>query len=189
MKARIALGAGALAVTALVVVLVVKLRAQPADQASASAGGSEAGGAAAAGGAGGPRRMSSGASDASPLPTAAEVTASKERVESEHVRSPSHAPHILDNHFDAQPLREARKAMARGDYEAALKAAEDALAVEPSNNARVMAVMASCSLGNRAKAQAHADQLDEMRKSRVAVRCKKLGIEIQGARPVEETER
>jgi hypothetical protein len=187
-NARIALAAGALAVTALVVVLVVKIRANPAEQASASAAGAAGEESGTGGTAGGPRRMSSGVADAAPLPTPAEVAESKQRVESEHVRSPSHAPHILDNHLDAQPLREARKAMAKGDYEAALKAAEDALAVEPSNNARVMAVMAACSLGNRAKAQAHADQLDEMRKSRVAVRCKKLGIEIKGAKPIDDAE-
>jgi hypothetical protein len=183
-NARIGLAAGALAVTALVIFLVIKTRQGPDDQASAAAAtpGGEPGVAASAS----PRRMTAGPPDASALPTPSEVAESKERVEKEHVRSPSHAPQILDNHLDAQPLREARKAMQKGDYETALKAAEDALAVEESNNARVMAVMAACSLGNAAKAQAHADKLDDMRKSRVAVRCKKFGIEIKGARPPEE---
>lgn len=189
MNARVALGAGALAVSALVVLLVVKTRESPDDQASAAPGpaapaqGEEA---AAPGALPTPQRMAaSGPPDASPLPTPEEVAEAKARVEAEHVRSPSHAPHILDNNLDAQPLRVARKAMQKGDYETALKAAEDALAVEESNNARVMAVMAACSMGSRAKAQAHADKLDDMRKSRVAVRCKKFGIEIKGAKPIE----
>jgi hypothetical protein len=182
-NARIGLAAGALAVMVLVILLVIKTRQGPDDQASAAPATSVAEPAAA----GSPRRMTAGPPDASALPTPSEVSESKERVEEEHIRSPSHAPHILDNHLDAQPLREARKAMQKGDYETALKAAEDALAVEESNNARVMAVMAACSLGNRAKAQAHADKLDDMRKSRVAVRCQKFGIEIKGARPPDET--
>ena len=189
MNARIALGAGALAVTALVVVLVVKIRESPDDDASAATpvaakGEAEA---EATGAAPAPRRLSTdGPADASPLPTPAEVAESKERVESEHVRSPSHAPYILDNNLQAQPLKEARRAMQKGDYETALAAAEDALAVEPdSNNARVMAVMAACSLGSASKAQAHADKLDDMRKSRVAVRCQKFGIEIKGAKPID----
>lgn len=186
MNARVLLGAGGALVLGLVVLLVIKTRESPDDQASASA--SPAAGEPAAAPAGGPRAPArlAGPPDASPLPTPDEVAESKARVEAEHIRSPSHAPQILDNHLDAQPLREARKAMQRGDYETALQAAEDALAVEESNNARVMAVMASCSMGNRAKAQAHADKLDDMRKSRVAVRCKKFGIEIKGAQPIED---
>lgn len=188
MNARIALGAGALAVTALVVVLVVKIRESPDDDARAAAPVAAKGEAVeATGAAPAPRRLATdGPADASPLPTPAEVADSKERVESEHVRSPSHAPYILDNNLQAQPLKEARRAMQKGDYETALAAAEDALAVEPdSNNARVMAVMAACSLGSASKAQAHADKLDDMRKSRVAVRCQKFGIEIKGAKPID----
>lgn len=188
MNARIALGAGALAVAALIVVLVVKTRAgSPEETPSAAAPAARTGEAAAeSGSVAAPQRLSAdGPADASPLPTPAEVAEAKARVEAEHVRSPSHAPYILDNNLDAQPLRVARKAMQKGDYETALKAAEDALAVEESNNARVMAVMAACSMGSASKAQAHADKLDDMRKSRVAVRCQKFGIEIKGAKPVD----
>ena len=192
MNARIALGAGALAVTALVVVLVVKIRESPDDDASAAAPATARGepAAEATGTAPAPERMSSaGAADASALPTPAEVADSRARVEAEHVRSPSHAPYILDNNLQAQPLKEARRAMQKGDYETALAAAEDALSVEPdSNNARVMAVMAACSMGSASKAQAHADKLDDMRKSRVAVRCQKFGIEIKGAKPIDPEE-
>jgi hypothetical protein len=183
-SSRALLGAGALAVAALIVVLVIKTRQSPEHQASAEAATTTPSGAEPDPSS--PKRMSGGPPDAAALPSPAEVAESKARVEEEHIRSPSHAPQMLDNHLDAQPLREARKAMQKGDYDVALKAAEDALAVEESNNARVMAVMAACSLGNRAKAQAHADKLDDMRKSRVAVRCQKFGIEIKGARPPDE---
>ena len=192
MNARIGLAAGALVVAGLVVLLVIKTRESPNDQASAA---TTTGSAAPAGSeevaagsrpAAAPAQRPEGASDASALPTPEEVAAAKAEVEAEHVRSPSHAPQIRDDHLDAQPLREARKAMQKGDYETALEAAEAALAVEESNNARVMAVMAACSMGNKAKAQAHADKLDDMRKSRVAVRCQKFGIEIKGAKPLEE---
>ena len=189
MNPRIALAMGGVAVAALVGFLVIKTRESPDEQTSAAAAATTEHAAAEpeAAPVRPPQRMT-GPPDASPLPTPAEVAESKERVEEEHVRSPSHSPRMLDNHLDAQPLREARKAMQKGDYETALKAAEDALAVEESNNARVMAVMASCSMGNRAKAQAHADKLDDMRKSRVAVRCQKFGIEIKGAKPIEDGE-
>jgi len=192
-NARIGLAAGALVVAGLVVLLVIKTRESPDDQASAAA--PPPGAAAPAGGeesastrtAPAPQRLGAeGPRDASALPTAEEVAAAKAEVEAEHIRSPSHAPQIRDDHLDAQPLREARKAMQKGDYETALEAAEAALAVEESNNGRVMAVMAACSMGNKAKAQAHADKLDDMRKSRVAVRCQKFGIEIKGAKPIEE---
>ena len=187
MNARIGLAAGGVAVAALVGFLVIKTRESPEEQSSAvAAGTTERAADEAAPSPNRPPQRMSGPPDASPLPTPAEVAESKERVEEEHIRSPSHSPRMLDNHLDAQPLREARKAMQKGDYETALKAAEDALAVEESNNARVMAVMASCSMGNRAKAQAHADKLDDMRKSRVAVRCQKFGIEIKGAKPIED---
>lgn len=185
MNARIALAAGGLAVAGLVVFLVLKIRESPGEQASAAAGPAEESTTAGAAGSS-PRRMGGAAGTDSALPTPAEVAESKARVEREHIRSPSHAPFIRDNNLDAQPLRQARDAMRKGDYETALKSAEDALAVEESNNARVMAVMAACSMGNKAKAQAHADKLDDMRKSRVAVRCQKFGIEIEGARPIEE---
>jgi hypothetical protein len=186
-NARIGLAAGGLAVAGLVVFLVIKTREGADDQASAAtpgSGESESGAAAP----GSPRRMSVHQDAAHALPTPEEVAASKERVEREHIRSPSHAPYIKDNNLDAQPLRKARDAMRKGDYETALKAAEDALAVEESNNGRVMAVMAACSMGNKAKAQAHADKLDDMRKSRVAVRCQKFGIEIAGAKPLEDAD-
>jgi len=188
-NARIGLAAGGVAVAALVTFLVIKTRESPDDQANASAAseeGGESGGDPS--GAPAPRRMGEHRDAAGALPTPAEVAESKAQVEREHIRSPSHAPYIRDNNLDAQPLRQARDAMRKGDYEAALKAAEDALAVEESNNGRVMAVMAACSMGNKAKAQAHADKLDDMRKSRVAVRCQKFGIEIDGAKPIEETE-
>jgi hypothetical protein len=186
-NARIALAAGGLAVAGLVVFLVLKIRESPGDQASAGAGSAEESTAAGAGAAGSsPKRMGGAASTDSALPTPAEVAESKARVEREHIRSPSHAPFIRDNNLDAQPLRQARDAMRKGDYETALKSAEDALAIEESNNARVMAVMAACSMGNKDKAQAHADKLDDMRKSRVAVRCQKFGIEIEGARPIDD---
>jgi type IV secretory pathway VirB10-like protein len=185
-NARIGLAMGGVAVAALVAFLVIKTRETPDEQTSAAAATTErAAGETETASIPQPQRMT-GPADASPLPTPAEVAESRERVEEEHIRSPSHSPRMLDNHLDAQPLREARKAMQKGDYETALKAAEDALAVEESNNARVMAVMASCSMGNRAKAQAHADKLDDMRKSRVAVRCQKFGIEIKGAKPIDE---
>ncbi len=187
MNARIGLAAGGLAVAGLVAFLVIKTRESPDDDANAASpesGESESGAAAP----GAPRRMGMHRDAAAALPTPDEVAASRARVEREHIRSPSHSPDIRDNNLDAQPLRQARDAMRKGDYETALKAAEDALAVEESNNGRVMAVMAACSMGNKAKAQAHADKLDDMRKSRVAVRCQKFGIEIDGAKPIEEAE-
>ncbi len=184
--ARAGLAAGGALVAALVVVLVIKIRQSPeAEHANASPAPVESTEPAASPPAPAPRRMA-GPPDASPLPTPAEEAAARAEVEAEHVRSPSHSPQILDNHLDAQPLREARKAMQKGDYDTALKASEAALAVEDSNYARIMAVMAACSLGNRAKAQAHADKLDDMRKARVAARCQKFGIEIKGVKPVEE---
>lgn len=184
MSARIGLAAGGLAVAALVALLVIEIRQSPEGE-TASAGASPAPAEQASPGLpAAPRRMA-GQPDASPLPSPEEVAAAKAEVEAEHIRSPSHAPQILDNHLDAQPLREARKAMQKGDYDTALKAAEAALAVEESSFARILAVMAACSLGNRAKAQAHADKLDDMRKARVAARCQKFGIEIRGVKPVE----
>ena len=184
--ARVGLAAGGALVAALVVVLVVKIRQSPeGETASAAPAPSAAPSPGTATTAPAPRRMT-GPADASPLPTPEEEAAARAQVEAEHIRSPSHAPQILDNHLDAQPLRQARDAMKNGDYETALKASEAALAVEDTSYARIMAVMAACSLGNRAKAQAHADKLDDMRKSRVAVRCQKFGIEIKGAKPIEE---
>jgi hypothetical protein len=182
--ARVGLAAGGALVAVLVVVLVIKIRQSPEGE-TASAGAAPAAAEPAAPGAPTPRRMV-GPPDASPLPTPEEEAAARAQVEAEHIRSPSHAPQILDNHLDAQPLKEARKAMQKGDYQTALKASEAALAVEDSNYARVLAVMAACSLGDRAKAQAHADKLDDMRKARVAARCQKFGIEIKGVKPVEE---
>jgi len=188
MNARIGLAIGGVLVAALVVVLVIKTRQSP-DGETASAGAApsptEPAPSAGAPAAPSPHRMT-GPPDASPLPTPEEEAAARAQVEAEHIRSPSHSPDILDNHLDAQPLREARKAMQKGDYETALKASEAALSVEESSYARLLAVMAACSLGNRAKAQAHADKLDDMRKARVAARCQKFGIEIRGVKPVEE---
>jgi hypothetical protein len=185
--ARVGLTAGGVAVAALVVVLVIKIRQDPEGE-TARAGTEPAASErtpAATPTAPAPHRMT-GPPDASPLPTPEEEAAARAQVESEHIRSPSHSPDILDNHLDAQPLKEARKAMQKGDYETALKASEAALAVEESSYGRMLAVMAACSLGNRAKAQAHADKLDDMRKARVAVRCQKFGIEIKGVKPVEQ---
>jgi hypothetical protein len=181
---RIALGVGALVVAGLVVVLVVKTRAGASDESAPGVGSTE--GPSAGTQAPAPRPLPGAApADASPLPTPEEVAEAKAQVEAEHVRSPSHAPEILDNNLKAQPMRAARVAMRKGDYDSALDRAEAALAVEPdSNAARVMAVMAACNLGNRAVAQAHADKLDDMRKARVAQRCEKFGIELRGVKPV-----
>jgi hypothetical protein len=188
---RIALAAGALGVVALVVVLVIEARpgsstgaAVPVEAASPAL----AGDALTAPGSG-PRRLQAAPApsiaDASPLPGPDQVRESRARVLAEHERSPHRATHILDNNFKAKPMRDARKAFARGDYPLALERAEDALAVEPdASSARVLAAMAACGLGESAIAQAHANKLDDMRKSRVAQRCSKLGVELSGVRHV-----
>jgi len=183
--ARLALAAGAVAVVALVVVLMIEAQPdEPAEVAVSPAEATEAT-AQAQPSSPTPRRMRAEPapeiSDASPLPTPAEVQEAKARVMAEHDKNPNRAPYILDNNFKAKPMRDARKAFSRGDYPTALQRAEDALAVEPdANSARVMAVLAACGMGEGAIAQAHADKLDDMRKSRVARRCEKLGVQLKG---------
>ena len=182
--ARIALAAGALAVVALIAALMIQARpeSREAEAPAPAPSAGVAGDALTAPGA--PRRMESAAPaahDASPLPSPEDVRASRTRVEAAHDRNPNRAPHILDNNLKAKPMRAARKAFARGDYPLALERAEDALAVEPeASSARVLAVLAACGLGESAIAQAHAEKLDDMRKSRVARRCSKLGVELRG---------
>ena len=183
--ARIALAAGALAVVALVAALMIQARPESggAEVAAPAPSREVSGDALTAPGA--PRRMESPApaavDDASPLPSPEDVQAARARVEAAHDRNPNRAPHILDNNLKAKPMRAARKAFARGDYPLALERAEDALAVEPeASSARVLAVLAACGLGESAIAQAHAEKLDDMRKSRVARRCSKLGVELRG---------
>lgn len=118
--------------------------------------------------------------EASPLPTAAEQAEARRRVAAERERPAHLSPDlIMDHKLKARPMRDARKAYQRGEYELALARAQDALAVEPDlNSARVLAVLSACELGRSALARAHADQLDDMRRTRVMQRCKELGIEL-----------
>ena len=107
----------------------------------------------------------------------------------EHPRSPSHAPDIVDNNFKSRPMRKARNSFHKGDYPAALEAAEAALAVEPdAQSSRVLAVLSACGMGERSVAQAHADKLDDMRKARVAKRCAKFGVTLRGVKDVPDNQ-
>jgi hypothetical protein len=130
--------------------------------------------------------------DAAALPTPEEVAEARQRVRAERPR-PSHLSPalVMDHRLKAKPMRDARKAFQRGEYDVALARAEDALAVEPeANSARVLATLAACGLGDRAVARAHAGKLDPMRQGRVEKRCQALGVELdlggetgEGARP------
>jgi len=123
--------------------------------------------------------------DASPLPTPAEVAEARERVAAERPR-PSHlSPELVTDHkLKAKPMRDARKAFQRGEYELALARAQDALAVAPdSSSARVLATLSACALGRKSAAQAHAAELDPMRIARVTGRCKAFGLDLEAENP------
>jgi hypothetical protein len=186
---RAALAAGGLGVAALVGVLLIQSRPEDAD------GGDPAERAArptesAPEPALAPRRMSSPSTgdgeaaaagdEESALPTAEEVAEARKRVAAERTRPAHLSPDlVMDHKLKARPMRDARKAYKRGEYDVALARAEDALAVEPeSNAARVLATLAACALGERAVARAHAGKLDEMRQGRVASKCEALGVDL-----------
>jgi hypothetical protein len=201
--ARIALAAASVAVIALVAVLLVKARPDSGGIGGASAPSVATGAGTSPAGEGGspssggtsplahrePIRLSEAAAAPEPsaLPAPDEVAEARARVIEEFERAPSLAPEILDQNYKAKPMRDARKSFARGDYPTALARAEDALAVEPdSHSARVVAVMSACAMNDAAVAQAHADKLDDLRKTRVARRCRQYGIMIKNVRPVDE---
>jgi hypothetical protein len=186
---RIGLAAGGLAVAGLVGWLVVATRAGPVgpireeriapDRVAAPRPAPVPPGDGASRGAS--RADESG--DAS-LPGAAEVAAARARVAAERPRPSFLSPDLdMDHKLKARPLRDARKAYQRGEFERALARAQDALAVAPdSSAARVLAVLAACSLGQAAAARGHAARLDDMRRARVAARCQELGVDLAGAR-------
>jgi hypothetical protein len=186
---RLVLGAGALLVAGLVILLMIEARP---DESSASRAPAPAASAAGDGPtAAAPVRVAApeGPPDAAPLPSPEEDEETRAKVLAEHPRSPSHAPEILDNNFKSKPMRKARNSFHRGDYPAALEAAEAALAVEPdASSARVMAVLSACGMGERAVAQAHAKKLDDMRKARVARRCAKFGVTLRGVKDVPDNQ-
>jgi hypothetical protein len=171
-------------VAGFVVQLVIEARPEESSASRATAAPvAAAAGGDATGGPAAPVRMKTpeGPPDASPLPTPEEEAVVREKVLAEHPRSPNRDPDIIDNNFKSKPMRKARNAFHKGDYPAALEAAEAALAVEPdASSARVTAVLSACGMGERVIAQAHADKLDDMRKSRVARRCAKFGITLRG---------
>jgi hypothetical protein len=201
--ARIALAGAALVVVALVAVLLVKARPGSGGD-SGSAPSVAAGGAASSGEGSSPSSAGTSslahrepiglsempaAPEPSPLPAPEEVVEARARVIDEFERAPNLAPEILDQNYKAKPMRDARKSFARGDYPTALARAEDALAVEPdSSSARVVAVMSACAMNEEAVAQAHAEKLDDLRKTRVARRCRQYGITIKNVRPVDENQ-
>ncbi|HUS67830.1 MAG TPA: hypothetical protein VMZ28_25015 [Kofleriaceae bacterium] len=189
---KFVLGIGALLVAGFVILLVIEARPESSSP-SATAGpiAAPAGGEADGDGPAGPVRVKApeGPPDAAPLPTPEEDAEMREKVLAEHPRSPSHAPDIVDNNFKSRPMRKARNAFHKGDYPAALEAAEAALAVEPdSQSSRVLAVLSACGMGERASAQAHADKLDDMRKARVAKRCAKFGVTLRGVKDVPDNQ-
>lgn len=183
------LGAAALLVAGLVVMLIIEARPDSSEAARAPA-------AAAAPASGGERPAApvrvaapEGPPDAAPLPSPEEDQLMREKVLAEHPKSPNRAPEIVDNNFKSRPMRKARNAFHKGDYPAALEASEAALAVEPdANSARVLAVLSACGMGERSVAQAHADKLDDMRKARVARRCGKFGVTLKGVVDVPDNE-
>ena len=189
---KIVLGLGALLVAGFVILLVIEAR--PDEDSPSHATAAPVGAAARDGADDTPTapvrvRAPEGPPDAAPLPSPEEDAEMKAEVLAEHPRSPSHAPDILDNNFKSRPMRKARNAFHKGDYPAALEAAEAALAVEPdASSSRVLAVLSACGMGERAVAQAHADKLDDMRKSRVAKRCAKFGVTLRGVKDVPDNQ-
>ena len=118
--------------------------------------------------------------DEAALPTPEEVAEARQRVAAERPRPAHLSPAlVMDHRLKAKPMRDARKAFQRKEYDVALARAEDALAVEPgSNSARVLATLAACGLGDRALARAHARKLDAMRQTRMQKRCLSLGVQL-----------
>lgn len=182
--ARLLLAAGGLAVAVLLGWLVVASRpesAPSAPEAPASARAVEPADPAPRTGAGAASRDGSAdAEDEAALPTPEEVAEARRRVAAERPRPAHLSPAlVMDHRLKAKPMRDARKAFQREEYDVALARAEDALAVEPtSNSARVLATLAACGLGDRAVARAHARKLDAMRQGRVEKRCQALGVEL-----------
>lgn len=94
---------------------------------------------------------------------------------------------VVDHKLKVKPMRDARKAYQRGEYELALARAQDALAVEPAlRSARVLATLSACALGRAAVARAHANELDGMRRARVTSRCNELGVALDAGRQAAE---
>ncbi len=178
---RLALAAAGLAVAALIGLLIVKIRPGAEDAEGPGSGTSAAG------------RPIEGQrtepalparADESPLPTPAEQAEARARVAAERVRPAHMSPDlVVDHKLRVKPMRDARKAYQRGEYELALARSLDALAVEPGlKSARVLAALSACGLGRVAVAQAHASELDSMRRSRVTARCKELGVALDAGR-------
>ncbi len=182
---RLALAAAGLAVAALIGLLIVKSRPGAEDAEGPGSGTSAAG------------RPIEGQrtepalparADESPLPTPAEQAEARARVAAERVRPAHMSPDlVVDHKLKVKPMRDARKAYQRGEYELALARSQDALAVEPGlKSARVLATLSACGLGRVAVAQAHAGELDSMRRSRVTARCKELGVVLDAGRQATE---
>lgn len=183
---RLALAAAGLAVAALIGLLAVQSRSSVEE-----AGVQEAPGASAAGRPIEGRRTEPAlpaAADESPLPTPAEQAEARARVAAERPRPAHMSPDlVVDHKLKVKPMRDARKAYQRGEYELALARSQDALAVEPGlKSARVLAALSACALGRAAVAQAHANELDTMRRNRVTSRCKSLGVALDPGRGAAE---
>jgi hypothetical protein len=185
---RLALAAGAAVVAALLGVLLVKARAGGEGGAPSSGASSSGAQTAQSPVEPGPaparaaeRTAGAGADDS--LPTGAEEAEARARVKAERPRPSYLSPDLDMNHkLTAVPLRDARKAYQRGEYEVSLARAQDALAVDPeSNAARVLATLSACALGRPAVAKGYAAKLDDMRRKRVASRCEALGVVLDAA--------
>ncbi len=184
---RLALAAAGLAVAALIGLLVVQSRASVEDASvEAAAPGTSSAGRPVEGARTEPALPPArgDTDDESPLPTPAEQAEARRRVAAERVRPPHMSPDLLVDHkLKVKPMRDARKAYQRGEYELALARSQDALAVEPgSMSARVLATLSACALGRAAVAQAHANELDTMRRNRVTTRCAELGVALDADR-------
>ena len=180
---RLALAAAGLAVAALIGLLVVKSRSS-AEDAEGPDSGTSAAGLPIEGKRPEPALPARTGADRSPLPTPAEQAEARARVAAERVRPAHLSPDlVVDHKLKVKPMRDARKAYQRGEYELALARSQDALAVEPgSMSARVLATLSACGLGRAAVAQAHARELDSMRRTRVTARCKELGVALDEGR-------
>jgi hypothetical protein len=179
---RLALAAAGLAVVGLIGLLVVKSRSGASDAGVEPGSGTSAAGRPIEGQR--PALPALAADDRSPLPTPAEQAEARARVAAERVRPAHMSPDlVVDHKLKVAPMRDARKAYQRGEYELALARSLDALAVESGLlSARVLATLSACALGRAAVAQAHANQLDSMRRTRVTDRCKELGVALEPGR-------
>jgi hypothetical protein len=180
---RLALAAAGLAVAALIGLLIVKSRPSAEDAGDGPDSRTSAAGRPIEGQRPEPALPARAGADRSPLPTPAEQAEARARVAAERVRPAHMSPDlIVDHKLKVKPMRDARKAYQRGEYELALARSQDALAVEPgSMSARVLATLSACGLGRVAVAQAHASELDSMRRSRVTARCRELGVALDQA--------